>query len=147
MHLRSHLYSLLLLATCLLLPTSCITEDAYDHSRRGTFEALWHTLDEHYCFFDYKQQEYGLDWQPRVRHLQPHHRRTDDFAPALRVLSRMTYELRDGHVNLYAAHDVARYGDWFDRYPMNQSDSLERRYLGLSHEYESAAGIEVPHTR
>ena len=142
MHLRSHLYSLLLLATCLLLPASCITEDVYDHSRRGTFEALWHTLDEHYCFFDYKQQEYGLDWN---RVYDTYSRTIDEQMTSrqlFEVLSRMTYELRDGHVNLYAAHDVARYGDWFDRYPMNQSDSLERRYLGLSHEYESAAGLK-----
>lgn len=142
MHLRSHLYSLLFLATCLLLPTSCITEDVYDHSRRGTFEALWHTLDEHYCFFDYKQQEYGLDWN---RVYDTYSRTIDEQMTSrqlFEVLSRMTYELRDGHVNLYAAHDVARYGDWFDRYPMNQSDSLERRYLGLSHEYESAAGLK-----
>ena len=51
------------------------------------------------------------------------------------------YELRDGHVNLYAAHDVARYGRWFDDYPMNYSDSLERKYLGRADEYRQAAGL------
>lgn len=58
------------------------------------------------------------------------------------VLSNMTYELRDGHVNLSAAHNVSRYGRWFDDYPMNQSDSLERRYLGRSDEYQQTSGLK-----
>ncbi len=114
----------------------------YDTTRRGTFDALWQTLDEHYCFFDYKHEEYGLDWNA-VR---------EQYAPAIsegltnrqlfEVLSEMTYELRDGHVNLYAAHDVARYGRWFDDYPMNYSDSLERQTLGRSEDYQMAAGLK-----
>lgn len=58
------------------------------------------------------------------------------------VLSNMTYELRDGHVNLSAAHDVSRYGRWFDDYPMNQSDSLERIYLGRSEDYQQAGVLK-----
>lgn len=58
------------------------------------------------------------------------------------VLSNMTCELRDGHVNLSAAHNVSRYGRWFDDYPMNQSDSLERRYLGRSDEYQQTSGLK-----
>ena len=30
--------------------------------RKGNFEALWHIIDEQYCFLDYKAEEYGLDW-------------------------------------------------------------------------------------
>ena len=56
-----HLLRLLLLC-CSVLLTSCITQEVEDDTRRGNFEALWHTLDAHYCFFDYKRQEYGLDW-------------------------------------------------------------------------------------
>ena len=45
-----------------LLMASCIDETEYDDTPQGNFEALWTIIDEHYCFFDYKQHEYGLDW-------------------------------------------------------------------------------------
>ena len=41
---------------------SCVDEEELPNTPEGNFEALWKILDEHYCFFDYKQQEYGLDW-------------------------------------------------------------------------------------
>ena len=53
----------------------------------------------------------------------------------------MTAELRDGHVNLSAAHDVARYGAWFDDFPMNFSDSLVHRYLGRSEDFRVGSGL------
>ena len=42
--------------------SSCVTQEVEDDTRRGNFEALWRTLDTHYCFFDYKKESYGLDW-------------------------------------------------------------------------------------
>ena len=106
---------------------SCVTQEVEDDTRQGNFEALWRTLDAHYCFFDYKKESYGLDWNKvyesyRVRIDEPMSNRQ-----LFEVLGEMACELRDGHVNLYASHDVARYGAWFDAYPMNQSDSLERK--------------------
>jgi len=43
--------------------SSCVDEEQRTDTPAGNFEALWHIIDEHYCFFDYKQHEYGLDWQ------------------------------------------------------------------------------------
>lgn len=126
----------------LLLLTSCITQDVEEDSRRGNFDALWRTLDERYCFFSHKREAYGLDWNEVYERYSPRINQEMTSRQLFEVLAEMTYELRDGHVNLYAAHDVARYGEWFDNYPMNQSDSLERRYLGTSHEYEQAAGLK-----
>lgn len=128
----------------LLLPlaSSCVTQDVEENTRRGNFEALWHTLDEHYCFFDYKQKEYGLDWNAVYEKYRPVFDEPMTNRQLFEVLSEITYELRDGHVNLYAAHDAARYGRWFDDYPMNQSDSLERKYLGTSQQYETSSGIK-----
>ena len=40
----------------LLLLTACVKEDYYDNTRRGNYEALWKIMNEHYCFFSYKQQ-------------------------------------------------------------------------------------------
>ena len=48
---------------CLTVPlVSCIDEEDYPDTPRGNFEALWKIMDEHYCFFDYKKQTLGVDW-------------------------------------------------------------------------------------
>ena len=56
--------TLALISICLsmLLICSCVDEEHYDNTKRGNFEALWKLMDEHYCFFSYKQQELGVDW-------------------------------------------------------------------------------------
>ena len=41
---------------------SCVDVEEYDDTPQGNFEALWKIMDEHYCFFDYKAEAYGLDW-------------------------------------------------------------------------------------
>ena len=125
-----------------LLFASCVTEDVADDTRVGNMQALWQTLDEHYCFFDYKNQEYGLDWNAVKAKYAPMVTEQMSERQLFEVLSNMTYELRDGHVNLSASHDVARYGRWFDDYPMNQSDSLERIYLGRTEDYKQASGLK-----
>ena len=131
---------------CILLMaiafSSCITEDVEDNTRMGNFNALWSTLDHHYCFFDYKRENYGLDWNKVREKYRPMISEQMTNAQLFEVLSQMTYELKDGHVNLTAAHNVSRYGEWFDNYPMNQSDSLERIYLGRSEDYRMAAGLK-----
>ncbi len=132
---------LTLLALAMLLHTSCITEDVATPTRAGNFMTLWKIIDEHYCFFDYKQQAYGLDWDEVRQRYEPAISEGMTNVQLFEVLSDMTAELRDGHVNLTAAHNVARYGEWFDNYPMNFSDSLERKYLGRASEYRAASGL------
>ena len=41
---------------------SCVDEEEFSDSPEGNFEALWKIMDERYCFFGYKADEYGLDW-------------------------------------------------------------------------------------
>ena len=110
--------------------SSCITEDLPDATRQGTFQACWKALDEHYCFFEEKAATYGLDWEAVYAQNAPAVHETMTDRQLFEVLAGMCCELRDGHVNLYAAHDVARYGRWFDDYPANYADTLERIYLG-----------------
>ena len=55
------------------------------------------------------------------------------------VLGDMLDELRDGHVNLYAAHDVARYWDFREGYAANFSDEIQAGYLGT--DYKIASGL------
>lgn len=126
----------------LLLTTSCITEDVPQDNMRGNFEACWQQLDRRYCFFDQKKEEYGLDWNEVYQRYSPSVNEEMTERQMFELLSNMICELRDGHVNLSAAHDVARYGKWYDDYPANYSDSLERIYLGRTEEYQTASGLK-----
>ncbi len=135
------LYVLISLLLTLSL-SSCVTEEVESNTKLGNFNALWSTLDQHYCFFDYKAQHYGLDWQKVREQYKPMVSEKMSNYQLFEVLSAMTYELKDGHVNLSASHNVSRYGDWYDNYPTNQSDSLERIYLGKSNEYRTTAGLK-----
>ena len=119
--------------------TSCINEDEQPNTRQGNFEALWRIMDEHYCFFDYKQQEYGLDWQEVYHKYKVRINEDMTNTQLFEVLSNMLAELKDGHVNLSASYDYARYWSWQEEHPQNFSDSLERKYLGT--DYRIAAGL------
>ena len=123
-----------------LATASCVDEEEFDNTPQGNFEALWKIMDERYCFFDYKKQEYGLDWNAvhdkyRVRVSD---RMTSD--QLFEVMGDMLAELRDGHVNLARAADFSRYWSWHEDYPANFSDSLLRRYLDT--DYKIAAGMK-----
>lgn len=123
----------------LLCLTACVTEEEYSDSPTGNFEALWKIIDEHYCFFDYKHNEYGLDWQQvHAKYQQQVHDQMSE-TQLFEVMGNMLAELRDGHVNLSTSYDYARYWSWQEDFPTNYSDSLERRYLGT--DYKIAAGL------
>ena len=122
--------------------TACITEDVPSDTRQGNFEALWRTIDEHYCFFQEKATQYGLDWNEVRSRYAPAISSEMSETELFEVLAAMIRELRDGHVNLYAPHDVARYGDWFDNFPANFSDTLQRRYLGRTTDFAQTSGLQ-----
>ena len=119
--------------------TSCVSEDEFPDTPQGNFEALWKIIDEHYCFFDYKQSEYGLDWNEVRRRYEPQFRGNMTKSQQFEVLANMLSELRDGHVNLYSTFDVGRNWSWHEAYPMNYSDTLIRRYLGT--DYRISVGM------
>ncbi len=128
-------------AAALLCLCSCVREEVEADTPSGNFEALWRTLDERYCFFTYKRQEYGLDWTAVRAKYAPAVSSDLTERQLFEVCANMMAELRDGHANLYAAHDVARYGRWYDDYPANYSDTLSRRYLGRTEDYQTASGL------
>ena len=119
--------------------TSCVKEDEQSNTRQGNFEALWKILDEHYCFFNYKQKEYGLDWNAVYHKYKVRVNEQMTNEQLFEVFSNMLAELRDGHVNLSTSYDYARYWSWHEDYPQNFSDELERQYLGT--DYHIAAGL------
>ena len=124
----------------LSLCVACVDEDDFSDTPQGNFEALWRIIDEHYCFFDYKQKEYGLDWQEVYRRYKPQFDASMSKKQQFEVLANMLSELRDGHVNLYSPFDVARNWSWQEDYPANLSDTLIRKYLGT--DYHIASGMQ-----
>ena len=118
---------------------SCVDIEERDDTATGNFEALWTILDEHYCFFDYKQKEYGLDWNEVHEKYKVRVNDNMSSTQLFEVLCDMLGELRDGHVNLSSSMEYGRYWKWQENYPYNYSDSLIRRYLGT--DYKIASGL------
>lgn len=137
--MKKFLYAMIPLLLA-LAQASCVDEEEYADNPKGNFEALWKIMDEHYCFFDYKNEEYGLDWnQVYLKYSQQIDQgMTDD--QLFEVLGNMLAELHDGHVNMYSPFDNARYWSWKEDYPTNFSDSLLRKYLGT--DYKIASGLQ-----
>ena len=124
---------------CLGSLVSCVDIEERDDTPTGNFEALWQILNEHYCFFDYKQKEYGLDWNDVYAKYKVRVNDNMSSTQLFEVLCDMLGELRDGHVNLSSSMDYGRYWKWQENYPYNYSDSLIRRYLGT--DYKIASGL------
>lgn len=124
----------------LLIPyfffSSCFHEDNYNNSKRDNFELLWKVMDEQYCFFEYK----NIDWNEV--HTRYSNRITEDMSndALFTVLGEMLAEVKDGHVNLYANHNVARYWKWFEDYPDNFDEKIQKNYIGT--DYAIAGGMK-----
>ena len=137
----NHSFRLILLAILFPLAfVSCVDDEEYNDSPTGNFEALWHLIDEHYCYFSYKKQQYGLDWNQVYESYKPRASAAITPGQLFEILGDMLGELRDGHVNMYSSADVSRYWSWKEDFPANYSDSLERRYLGT--DYKIASGLK-----
>lgn len=116
--------------------TACHDQPQWNDDPYGNFDALWTILDEHYPFFEYKD----VDWeQVRVAYrakISPKMTTTELFD----LCGAMLKELRDGHVNLIASHDVSRYWIW-EQYPVNYDERLvDEHYLHF--DYRRASGIK-----
>ena len=126
---KALLYMIVYLATLV----SCVDTDERPDTPVGNFESLWRIIDEHYCFFDYKQQEYGLDWNAVYDKYKVRVNNNMTTVQLFEVLCDMLAELRDGHVNLSSSMDYGRYWTWQEAYPKNYSDTLERHYMGTDY--------------
>lgn len=133
-----HILLLFIFVSGMFFP-SCIREDVSGNTPESNFESLWKIIDEQYCFLDYKNQEYGLDWN------EVHSRYAQRITPSMtsaelfEVLSDMVNELRDGHVNLSSALATSQYRAWFDSYPRNFSGSIQSIYL--KKDYVNSSGL------
>lgn len=122
---------------------ACVGEELpSDNTPEGNFEALWQLMDEHYCFFDYKKQVLGVDWD------EVHARYGAVVHPGMtgrqlfEVLCNMLAELRDGHVNLGASFDLGRNWSFYEDYARNYDAELIDDYLGKGNEYGIASALK-----
>lgn len=136
--LSALVFVLLLLVPSLL--ASCVKEDEYDNSNRGNFEALWKLMDEHYCFFSYKKEAIGVDWDEVHARYASQVNEKMTSAQLFEVMCNMLAELKDGHVNLSSGFDVGRNWSFYEDYPANYNDSIAKLYLG--HNYQIASGLK-----
>jgi len=140
--MKKVLFFLVSLATLTHL-SSCVDEAERPDTPSGNFEALWQIIDEHYCFFDYKGHEYGLDWQEVYNKYKVRVNNQMRETQLFEVLCDMLAELRDGHVNLSSSYDYGRYWAWQEAFPKNFSDTLERKYLGTDYKISSGLNYRV----
>ena len=121
------------LLLALLFLGSCVKEEQFEDTPEGNFEALWKMIDEHYCFLTYKKEAIGLDWNEVHTRYKNRISTSMTRTQLFEVLADMLSELQDGHVNLYASHDLSRYWAWYEDYPSNFNQNLQNDYLGSSY--------------
>jgi hypothetical protein len=111
----------------------CEKADVYTMDVRTNFEALWKIMDEHYCFFEYKE----VDWNEIYRKYDAILADTMDKYELFDMLGDMLGELKDGHTNLVSSFNLARYWDWYEDYPANFSEEIQKNYLGRNYRISS----------
>jgi len=127
----------MLLLLILFLQSCEMTDMQFDNNPRGNFDALWTILDRNYCFFEYK----NIDWDSVYTDYSA--RITSDMNndALFKLMGEMLAELKDGHVNLSASHDITRYWQWQDDYPANFDPTIQKHYLGKETDYSRASGM------
>lgn len=128
--------NILLLFVMLLPLASCHEEVEWKDDPYGNFDALWTILDEHYCFFAYKD----IDWKEVRMRYRSKISKDITSRELYDLCSEMLKELKDGHVNLVSSYDVSRYWIW-EQYPENYNERLiDEHYLNFN--YRRASGIK-----
>ena len=116
--------------------SSCHEHEDFDNDPYGNFDALWTNVDEHYCFFQYK----NVDWDEIGQRYRAQLRPEMSSTALFEVCAEMLKELRDGHTNLISSWDVSRYWIW-EQYPKNYDERVINEYY-LNFNYRKASGIK-----
>lgn len=124
----------------LLLLSSCDKDLEYQNTASENFEILWKTVDEKYCFFEYKKGSIK-DWNAVYNEYRPKVLSCRTDMEIFYVFADMLNELKDGHVNLYSAFDVSRY-DIEGNYPSNFDSKILKKEHYLGKDYKSAGGLK-----
>ena len=92
----------------LVLFTSCekvLLEKEVSNDPLTNFDHMWHTVNEKYSFFEYK----NINWNEVHDLYKPQVNNSMNDIELFTVLKNMMNELKDGHVNLTAPFDISRY--------------------------------------
>lgn len=123
-----------------VLLSSCLDDDSLDLSddNVGVFDACWQILDQRYCYFEEKH----VNWDSVYNAYRPYVKDSvDNPVKLLSLIDKMLDHLKDGHVNVYAPFNVARYTKWYDDYPINFDANLVQKYY-LGTKYWTASGMQ-----
>lgn len=135
--MKVRLRRLLLAASLFFLVPSCSNNlISFDNDAEGNFDALWTILDRNYCFFEYK----NIKWDSIYSAYRPRILNNMGNDALFDVMGMMLSELKDGHVNLIATHDITRYWEWKDSYPENFNLTIQKEYL--KSDYGIAGGMK-----
>ena len=116
--------------------TACHDQPEWNDDPWGNFDALWTIMDEHYSFFEEK----NVDWNEVGQRYRAKLTKDMTSQELFELCGDMLKELRDGHTNLIASHDVSRYWIW-EQYPVNYDERLiDEHYLNFN--YRQASGIK-----
>ena len=134
MKLKNHTVILLVLQLGLL--HGCMQMDMeLDNNPRGNFEALWSIIDKNYCFFEYKD----INWNTVYDEYSSRITSGMSNESLFKLMGEMLAELKDGHVNLSASHDITRYWEWQENFPPNFDSNVQSYYL--KNDYSIASGM------
>ena len=126
----------IILSAALIALSSCHKQEEWDNDPMGNFDALWTIIDEHYCFFEYKD----IDWKAVGETYRAKVRPDMTSKELFVVCSDMVNELRDGHTNLISSWDVSHYRFWED-YPQNYDKRIVEQHY-LNYNFKTASGID-----
>ncbi len=149
------IYSVLVCVVCgLWACTHTLGDVSYPDTPIGNMEALWHIIDERYCFVEEK----GVDWDAihteyidSAKQIDPADKQAD--IRLFDQMAKMLNRLHDGHVNLYTAFDVSSSDEWYKDYPVLYNSQIindvylqnARRAGGLT--YAKIAGDSIGYIR
>ncbi len=134
--IRSRFSHLFMISIICLIEGCEVQVMDFDNTPRGNFEALWTIMDQHYCFFSHKD----IDWDSVYHAYSPRVTNTMSSESLFKLLGKMLEELKDGHVNLIASHDMSRYWKWQEDFPANFDLTIQEEYLGT--DYLIASGMK-----
>jgi hypothetical protein len=130
-----YIFSLLLLPFLI----SCDKDLENSNTALENFEMLWKTVDEKYCFFEYKKNDIK-NWNEVYREYKPRVLASTSEYELFYVFADMLNELKDGHVNLVSPFDVSRY-DIEGDHPNNFNINLLKKDHYLGKNYKKAGGL------
>ncbi len=137
------LIDLILPLLTLIIAGACHEIPQYADNPRGNFDALWRTIDEHYCFF----REKNIDWNDIYARYSPMVSDKMTQEELFIVCAQMLDELRDGHVNLSSSFNTSYYRKWWSDYPQNfNARIIEEHYFNFNYRQTGSViyGILTP---